>query len=172
LINRVNSPSHLGKCIATPSEWAGAVFESNMMRMQISSLVSIDWLMNYLHSNDGRALLIVNAKWAVNQASINQEDVKSCPIPLPPFAEQVRASELASRNLAASARAIAVSELQEIRSSGLRQSILSAAFTGQLVAQDPTDEPASALLARIRAERSASSKPSPARRTRKEPTNA
>jgi type I restriction enzyme S subunit len=38
------------------------------------------------------------------------------------------------------------------RSEALRQSILKKAFTGQLVPQDPTDEPASVLLARIQAE--------------------
>jgi len=42
------------------------------------------------------------------------------------------------------------------RSAALRQSILKKAFTGQLVPQDPTDEPASALLERIREERDAS----------------
>ncbi|WP_141398024.1 hypothetical protein [Nitrosomonas ureae] len=35
----------------------------------------------------------------------------------------------------------------------LRQSILKKAFSGQLVPQDPNDEPASELLARIKAER-------------------
>jgi type I restriction enzyme, S subunit len=35
----------------------------------------------------------------------------------------------------------------------LRQSILRHAFTGQLVAQDPNDEPAAELLKRIAAER-------------------
>jgi len=45
------------------------------------------------------------------------------------------------------------------RSAALRQSILKKAFTGQLVPQDPTDEPASALLARIRTERDAMGKP-------------
>ena len=34
----------------------------------------------------------------------------------------------------------------------LRQSILKRAFSGQLVPQDPADEPASALLARLRAQ--------------------
>jgi len=40
------------------------------------------------------------------------------------------------------------------RSEALRQSILKKAFTGQLVPQVPSDEPASALLARLRSERS------------------
>ena len=39
------------------------------------------------------------------------------------------------------------------RSEALRQSILKKAFTAQLVPQDPTDEPASVLLDRIRTER-------------------
>ena len=40
-----------------------------------------------------------------------------------------------------------------LRCAALRQSILKKAFTGQLVTQDPNDEPASALLERIRAEK-------------------
>jgi type I restriction enzyme, S subunit len=39
------------------------------------------------------------------------------------------------------------------RSEALRQSILKEAFTGRLVPQNPSDEPASQLLARLRAER-------------------
>ncbi|WP_374340313.1 restriction endonuclease subunit S [Methyloversatilis sp.] len=42
------------------------------------------------------------------------------------------------------------------QSNAQRKNLLKAAFSGQLVPQDPNDEPASALLARIRAERAAS----------------
>lgn len=41
------------------------------------------------------------------------------------------------------------------RSEALRQSILHRAFTGKLVPQGPADEPATELLARLRAERAA-----------------
>jgi len=41
------------------------------------------------------------------------------------------------------------------KSEALRQSILKKAFAGELVPQDPADEPAAELLARIRAERDA-----------------
>ena len=44
-----------------------------------------------------------------------------------------------------------ITSLQQ--SEALRQSILKKAFSGQLVVQDANDEPASALLARIRAEK-------------------
>lgn len=50
------------------------------------------------------------------------------------------------------------------RSAALRRSILTAAFDGRLVPQDPNDEPACVLLDRIRAERS--STPPPKRRAR------
>ncbi|MDO3704713.1 restriction endonuclease subunit S [Micromonospora sp. C28SCA-DRY-2] len=52
----------------------------------------------------------------------------------------------------------------------LRSSLLAEAFAGRLVPQDPSDEPASELLARIRAEREAAlqKQKTPYRRTRKE----
>lgn len=46
-------------------------------------------------------------------------------------------------------------DTQLLRSETLRQSILKKAFSGQLVPQNPNDEPASELLARIKAEREA-----------------
>ena len=44
-------------------------------------------------------------------------------------------------------------ERARCRSASLRRAVLERAFRGELVPQDPTDEPASILLDRIRAER-------------------
>jgi type I restriction enzyme S subunit len=53
------------------------------------------------------------------------------------------------------------------RGARLRQSILKWAFEGRLVDQDPTDEPASVLLERIRAERAAAATQQPKRAARR-----
>ena len=46
-------------------------------------------------------------------------------------------------------------ERAQRRSASLRRAVLERAFRGELIPQDPSDEPAEALLARIRAEREA-----------------
>ena len=46
-------------------------------------------------------------------------------------------------------------ENELVKAEVLRQSILKKAFSGQLVPQDPNDEPASILLERIKAEKAA-----------------
>ena len=59
------------------------------------------------------------------------------------------------RRLSVVSQAEAAVEANLARAERLRQSILKRAFAGELVPQDPDDEPASALLARIKAERDA-----------------
>ena len=54
----------------------------------------------------------------------------------------------------------------------LRQSILKRAFSGQLVPQDPRDEPASVLLDRIRAEREKAAKNNRSKKTKKRKATA
>lgn len=90
---------------------------------------------------------------ATTIAYLNKSKCNSVPIPVPSFAEQ---QEIVNLTMQAFENADVVEELCKTelkRSASLRQSILKDAFTGKLVPQDPTDEPASALLARIAAEK-------------------
>ncbi len=80
------------------------------------------------------------------------------PVPLPPLAEQHRIVEEAERRLSVVAALEAAVETNLRRAKRLRQSILKRAFEGRLVPQDPNDEPASVLLARIQAQREAEGK--------------
>ena len=162
VVNRVNSPSHLGKCLVVPDSLLPAVFESNMMRMATSSGISVLYIAYYLRSFVGRTRLTSNAKWAVNQASINRTDVCCTPIPLPPLDEQRRIVAEVERRLSVVQQAEATVEASLARAERLRQSILKQAFSGKLVPQDPDDEPASVLLERIRAEREAEAQASAA----------
>lgn len=153
IVNRVNSVTHLGKTMLVGSEHEGALFESNMMRMSVASEVNDAYLELYLGSAIGRKRLIANCKHAVNQASINQSDVRATQIPLPPIAEQLEITNLANERLEKTKVLDDWCATELKRSASLRQSILKNAFSGKLVEQDPNDEPASELLARIAAEK-------------------
>lgn len=80
-------------------------------------------------------------------------DVESLPIPLPPLAEQEAIVEAVEAQLSVIDHLEADIAAKLKSAQGLRQSILRHAFTGQLVPQDPNDEPASELLKRISTER-------------------
>lgn len=153
VINRVNSTTHLGKSLLIAKPLEGALFESNMMRLNLAQAVSGSYIAQYLGSDVGRGHLIRDAKWAVNQASINQQDVKRTPVPLPPVSEQAVIAELLDQQLRAAKDQDQAVRAALQQSTAQRQNILRAAFTGQLVPQDPADEPASVLLERIRVQR-------------------
>jgi type I restriction enzyme S subunit len=79
------------------------------------------------------------------------------PIPLSPLSEQQRIATDVERRESVIDASLSTVSSNVTRASRLRQSILKRAFEGKLVPQDPNDEPASVLLERIRAERSAMS---------------
>lgn len=72
---------------------------------------------------------------------------------LPPLAEQKQIVSEVERLLSIANSMEQTIEQSLKQSERLRQSILKQAFSGQLVPQDPNDEPAAQLLARIREER-------------------
>ena len=90
--------------------------------------------------------------------------LRKASVPIPPESAQyetVRALDEAREDFD---RMVGTLDSVLIRVASLRRGILAAAFSGQLVPQDPDDEPASMLLERIRADRAAAAT---TKRTRK-----
>ncbi|MEM4721010.1 MAG: restriction endonuclease subunit S [Candidatus Methanomethylicaceae archaeon] len=87
------------------------------------------------------------------QPNISQEMVNKIAVPLPPLPEQHRIVEEVERRLSIADEVEAIIEANLKRAERLRQSILKKAFGGKLVPQDPSDEPASVLLERIKTEK-------------------
>ena len=99
------------------------------------------------------------------QPNLNLQIIKTIALPLPPVVEQQEiASQIEQQFEQLERQKDAVKHALK-QSTAQRKNILKAAFAGQLVPQDPNDEPASVLLARIRAERAGlASKPRVGRR--------
>lgn len=94
-------------------------------------------------------------KQTTNLASINMGMLRAFPVPVPPAEEQQAIVTQLVSQLERSAQQEAAVEKAMQQSAAQRQNLLRSAFAGQLVPQDPADEPATELLARIRAERAA-----------------
>jgi len=91
-------------------------------------------------------------------------DFAALPVPLAPQEEQEQLVATVNRWLTSVATLGGSLKVGQEHLHLLDQSVLSEAFRGELVPQDPNDEPASALLERIRTEREAAGHSSPRRR--------
>ena len=131
VVNRVNSMPYLGKCALVRKLNEITVFESNMMRIKLDkSVVSGDYLTYYLSSLEGRKQLTKNAKQAVNQASINQTDVKNANIPLPKLDRQRMIVEQIELRLSVCDSIEQTVDAALQQAEALRQSVLKQAFEG------------------------------------------
>lgn len=93
--------------------------------------------------------------YGAGKPGLNLQQVAGVCVPLACAAEfEILLNTVKKQLDAATAKEVAI-KLALRQSTAQRQNLLRAAFAGQLVAQDPADEPASSLLARIRAERAA-----------------
>ena len=125
VVNRVNSEEYLGKSAIIPALSEPLLFESNMMRLTVDeSQVVPEFVLAHLQTSFTKAEILSKAKRAVNQASINQEDVKGLRILCPSQDDQKRFVAAWSRFRGVSARfADTRSVLQSLFDSLLQRSL-------------------------------------------------
>jgi type I restriction enzyme S subunit len=100
---------------------------------------------------NGRAQLL-EAAYGAGKPGLSLKDLRDLVVPVPPPEQCVRIADMLAVEMSRLESIVAQRRAGVAAASTLRQSILKAAFSGQLVPQDPRDEPASALLARLAAQ--------------------
>jgi type I restriction enzyme S subunit len=169
------SPSQIGRMAVWKGEIDDCVHQNHIIRARVYPGVEGSFIESFWNSTMGSSLVLNVASSTSGLYTLSVSKVSDIPVPLPPLAEQRRIVAKVERRLSVIQQAEATVEASLARAERLRQSILKQAFSGRLVPQDPDDEPASALLERIRAEREAEAEASRAakgksrtRRARKE----
>lgn len=158
------SPDQIGRS----AMWHGAidpcVHQNHLIRVRPSEMLLPEFLELYWNSPDASRRVQAVASSTSGLHTLSTGKLKVLPVAIPPLEEQARIISEVDRQ---------VSFLNACEqgiggglacAGALRRSVLKAAFEGKLVPHDPSDEPASVLLERIRTERATS--PQAVRRSR------
>jgi len=168
LFNRTNSPELVGKTAVYRSQISPCSFASYLISVRFSGGYIPELASAFINSAYGKRWIKSVVVQQVGQANVNGSKLSALAVTVPPFKEQqeiisalhVQASEIVDQ--------LKIVDVFLKQSNAQRQNILCAAFSGQLVPQDPNDEPASVLLERIRAERAEREKQPKARKTKQQ----
>jgi type I restriction enzyme S subunit len=143
----------LPRACIIPSGVSPAIVKADCARVRLNKNLALPHLlMSQLNSKSVRDIVLKFVK-GIGRPRINLGHIRAIPMAICPMEEQLqieKALEDAQNSIDEQLKAI---ELSLKQSAAQRQNILRAAFSGQLVPQDPNDEPASVLLERIRNER-------------------
>ena len=156
------SPDEVGKPAIWNGQINGCCFQNTLIRVRAFPKI-VPYLFHHLLS-DARSGNLGRAARGVGIHHLGAQRTASWTIALPPLAEQRRIVEEIEQKLAAIQHAESTVGASLSRIERLRQSILKKAFCGQLLPQNPDDEPASELRERIRAERAAAKAATPRRK--------
>ena len=150
LFSRANTIDLVGACVISQNVSRRIMLSDKILRFSVTSGCA-DLLLWALRSPWGRREIEgLSTGNQLSMRNIGQERIREIRVPLPPLEE---AAEIVRRLDAAQRvqEAIHDARLQcGGRLGKLEAAILSKAFRGELVPQDPNDEPADVLLARLR----------------------
>ncbi len=145
LINLVGAS--IGRCAIVPSELSEANINQAVATIRTAGPLYPPYLLHLLLSPTMQEV-IQGKKVEVARPNISLGDLRNLIIPLAPTAEQEHIAYRIEQVFAIAAAIEAAVEAARRRVDKVEQSILARAFRGELVPQDPNDEPAPILLAR------------------------
>ncbi|PMO06231.1 hypothetical protein BCT19_09135 [Vibrio splendidus] len=168
LFSRANTTELVGACVIAKHVTKKVMLSDKILRLQFVEDKLKFWILQFMRGELGRTQIEHAATG--NQASmknVSQGKLLKFAVPLPPLSEM----EEVQSNLTSAFQYIANSTSEaEITLNFLnaqRKNILKSAFSGQLVPQDPADEPVSTLLEKIKIEREELAKIAKPKRTKK-----
>jgi len=130
LFNRVNSPIWLGKAAVIPNGLGKCIYESKNIRIRLKKeLANPTYIVYYLSTPAGKNQIIKHTKPAVNQATVNNDDLRKFEIMLPPLSLQKNFAKIVEN----------VETLREIQKQSRKENddlfntLTQKAFTGELI---------------------------------------
>ena len=155
LVEGNGSRTEIGRCALWNGEVEDCVHQNHIIRVRLAKGVLPQYVSIFLNSPVGQFAIQQAASSTSGLYTLSVNKVKRLSIALPPLAEQEAIADHAEGHISR-VDEVGTALLEQLaRSTRLRQSVLHQAFTGNLVPQDPNDEPASKLLERIANEREA-----------------
>jgi type I restriction enzyme S subunit len=157
LFNEGGDRDKLGRGWVWSGELPRCIHQNHVFRARPSLPELNSKIISWYGNTHGQSYFAGEGKQTTNLASISMSKLCKFPVPLIPAAEQEEIARLVSAYLVAIERVRHEFLNANGNLEGLNRSILAKAFRGDLVPQDPSDEPASVLLDRIRQERASAS---------------
>lgn len=147
------SKDQIGRMAVWNCEIPDAVHQNHLIKVRMADPTIVVFAMKWFQSPQGRQNIELVASSTSGLYTLSISKIERLVVPVPSHAELVKICDRLDEAFARMAPMQDWCETELKRSAALRQSILKDAFSGKLVPQDPSDEPAEKLLERIRAVR-------------------
>ncbi len=148
------SAKEIGRCAIWNNEIKDCIHQNHIIRSRpIEDVINSKYSLLFFNSNFGIKIMMDVASTTSGLYTLSVSKVNNLPIPLPPIEEQKEIVRQADKLFAIADKLETHYRNAKVKVDKISQSVLAKAFRGELVPQDPNDEPAEKLLERIQAKK-------------------